>query len=56
MRTNLPNGFAPKTIVDDKSKAPDDKVVITGKLFAGIEVIAVKAFCTITKPAANAEG
>lgn len=51
VRANLPNGFNPKTIVDDKSKAPDDKVVITGKLFAGIEVIAVKAFCTITKPA-----
>lgn len=50
VRANLPNGFNPKTIVDDKSKAPDDKVVITGKLFAGIEVIAVKAFCTITKP------
>lgn len=56
VRTNLPNGFNPKTIVDDKSKAPDDKVVITGKLFAGIEVIAVRAFCTITKPAASAEG
>lgn len=50
VRANLPNGFTPKTIVDDKSKAPDDKVVITGKLFAGIEVIAVKAFCAITKP------
>ena len=50
VRANLPNGFAPKTIVDDKSKAPEDKVVITGKLFAGIEVIAVKAFCAITKP------
>ena len=50
VRANLPNGFQPKTIVDDKSKAPDDKVVITGKLFAGIEVIAVKAFCAITKP------
>lgn len=50
VRANLPNGFTPKTIVDDKSKAPEDKVVITGKLFAGIEVIAVKAFCAITKP------
>lgn len=50
VRANLPNGFQPKTIVDDKSKAPEDKVVITGKLFAGIEVIAVKAFCAITKP------
>lgn len=51
VRANLPNGFQPKTIVDDKSKAPEDKVVITGKLYAGIEVIAVKAFCAITKPA-----
>lgn len=54
MRANLPNGFAPKTVVNEVGKA--DKVEITGKLFAGIEVIAVRAFCTITKPAASAEG
>lgn len=48
-RANLPNGFNVKTIVDDKSKAPDDKVVITSKLFAGLDVVAVNAFCAIKK-------
>lgn len=48
-RANLPNGFSPKTIVDDKSKAPEDKVVITGKLFAALEVVAINAFCALTK-------
>lgn len=48
-RANLPNGFNVKTIVDDKSKAPDDKVVITSKLFAGLDVVAVNAFCALKK-------
>lgn len=50
MRANLPNGFNVKTVIDDKSKAKDDMVDIVGKLFAGINVIAVNTFCVITKP------
>lgn len=52
-RANLPNGFNVKTVIDDKSKAPDDKVVITSKLFAGLDVIAVNAFCAIKKASAE---
>lgn len=49
MRANLPNGFNVKTILDEDG--PGDKITVTGKLFAGIEPIAVNAFCAIEKPA-----
>lgn len=55
MRANLPNGFNVKTIVDDKSRAKEDMVDVTAKLFAGIDCVAQNAFCVITKPAAEAE-
>ena len=50
-RVTLPNGNEIKYIVDEKSKAPDDRVVITGKLFAGIGLVAQNGFCVVTKPA-----
>lgn len=50
MRANLPNGFNVKTVIDDKSKAKADMIDIVGKLFAGINVVAVNTFCVITKP------
>lgn len=53
MRANLPNGFNVKTVVDDKSKAKADMVDIVSKLFAGIDVIAVNAFCAIKLGAAG---
>ena len=46
-RANLPNGFNVKTVVNEDG--PADKVKITGKLFAGLEAIAVNAFCGIKK-------
>lgn len=46
-RANLPNGFNVKTVINEDG--PADKVKITGKLFAGIDVIAVNAFCAILK-------
>lgn len=46
-RVNLPNGFNVKTVINEDG--PADKVKITGKLFAGIDVIAVNAFCAILK-------
>lgn len=46
-RANLPNGFNVKTVVNEDG--PADKVKITGKLFAGLEAIAVNAFCCIKK-------
>ena len=46
-RANLPNGFNVKTVINEDG--PADKVKITGKLFAGLEVIAVNAFCGIKK-------
>lgn len=46
-RANLPNGFNIKTVVNEDG--PSDKVKITGKLFAGLEAIAVNAFCGIKK-------
>ena len=46
-RANLPNGFNVKTVVNEDG--PSDKVKITGKLFAGLEAIAVNAFCGIKK-------
>ena len=55
-RVTLPNGNEIKYIVDEKSKAPDDLVVITGKLFAGIGLVAQNAFCVITKPEAEDDG
>ena len=55
-RVTLPNGNEIKYIVDDKSKAPDDRVVITGKLFAGIGLVAQNGFCVVTKPEAEDEG
>lgn len=57
-RVTLPNGNEIKYIVDEKSKAPDDRVVITGKLLAGIGLVAPNGFCVVTKPEeeADAEG
>lgn len=55
-RVTLPNGNEIKYIVDEKSKAPDDRVVITGKLLAGIGLVAPNGFCVVTKPAAEEEG
>lgn len=46
-RANLPNGYNVKTVVNEDG--PADKVQITGKLFAAIDVIAVNAFCAILK-------
>lgn len=46
-RANLPNGFNVKTVVNEDG--PADKVKITGKLFAALDVIAVNAFCAILK-------
>lgn len=46
-RANLPNGYNVKTVVNEDG--PADKVKITGKLFAAIDVIAVNAFCAILK-------
>ncbi len=46
-RANLPNGYNVKTVINEDG--PADKVKITGKLFAGIDVIAVNAFCAILK-------
>lgn len=46
-RVNLPNGFNVKTVINEDG--PADSVKITGKLFAGIDVIAVNAFCAILK-------
>lgn len=46
-RANLPNGFNVKTVVNEDG--PADKIKVTGKLFAGIDVIAVNAFCAIIK-------
>lgn len=46
-RANLPNGFNVKTVVNEDG--PADKVRITGKLFVGLEAIAVNAFCGIKK-------
>lgn len=46
-RANLPNGFNVKTVINEDG--PSDKVKITGKLFAGIDVISVNAFCAILK-------
>lgn len=55
-RVTLPNGNEIKYIVDEKSKAPDDLVVITGKLFAGIGLVAQNGFCVVTKPEAEEDG
>lgn len=57
-RVTLPNGNEIKYIVDEKSKAPDDRIVITGKLLAGIGLVAPNGFCVVKKPAeeADAEG
>lgn len=55
-RVTLPNGNEIKYIVDEKSKAPDDLVVITGKLFAGIGLVAQNGFCVVTKPVDEGEG
>ena len=46
-RANLPNGYNVKNVVNEDG--PADKVKITGKLFAAIDVIAVNAFCAILK-------
>lgn len=46
-RGNLPNGFNVKTVINEDG--PSDKVMITGKLFAALEAIAVNAFCAILK-------
>lgn len=54
-RVTLPNGNEIKYIVDEKSKAPDDRVIITGKLLAGIGLVAPNGFCVVTKPAAEEE-
>lgn len=55
-RVTLPNGNEIKYIVDDRSKAPDDRVVITGKLLAGIGLVAPNGFCVVTKPAEEEPG
>ncbi|MBO7206501.1 MAG: phage major capsid protein [Kiritimatiellae bacterium] len=55
-RVTLPNGNEIKYIVDEKSKAPDDRVVITGKLLAGIGLVAPNGFCVVTKPESEGEG
>ena len=52
-RVTLPNGNEIKYIVDEKTKAPDDRVIITGKLFAGIGLVAQNAFCVVVKPEAE---
>ncbi len=54
-RAVLPDGENIKYIVDEKSKAPDDVVVITGKLLCGLGIVAQNAFCVITKPEAEEE-
>lgn len=54
-RAVLPDGDNIKFIVDEKSKAPDDIVVITGKLLCGLGIVAQNAFCVITKPEAEEE-
>lgn len=46
-RANLPNGFNVKTVVNEDG--PADKVQITAKLFAGMDVVAVNAFTAIKK-------
>ena len=46
-RANLPNGFNVKTVVNEDG--PSDKVQITAKLFAGMDVVAVNAFTAIKK-------
>ena len=46
-RANLPNGFNVKTVVNEDG--PADKVQITAKLFAGMDVVAVNAFTAIQK-------
>lgn len=48
-RANLPNGFNVKTVVNEDG--PADKVQITAKLFAGMDVVAVNAFTAIKKGA-----
>lgn len=54
-RAVLPDGENIKYIVDEKSKAPDDVVVITGKLLCGLGIVAQNAFSVITKPKAEEE-
>lgn len=56
VRAVLPDGEDIKFIVDEKSKAPDDVVVITGKLLCGLGIVAPNAFCTITKAAEASDG
>ncbi len=49
-RANLPNGYDVRISVDENSLSEADLVKVTGKLYAGLEPIAVNAFCVITKP------
>lgn len=52
-RANLPNGYDVRISVDENSLSEADLVKVTGKLYAGLEPIAVNAFCVITKPASE---
>lgn len=53
-RANLPNGYEVKISVDENSLSEADLIKVTGKLYAGLEPVAVNAFCVITK--AGGEG
>lgn len=53
-RANLPNGYEVKISVDENSLSEADLIKVTGKLYAGLEPVAVDAFCVITK--AGGEG
>lgn len=45
---NLPNGDAVDVVYDPYSKAPDDLVVITGKLLLGVDVVKKNFFDIVT--------